>query len=563
MRRSKQIRRLALFGRCLAVALVSVLAVSFADTKVQPRETYVLIVGIDNYADPQFRIWGSGVSGAFDLRDLFLRIGLVKADNAIVLTDAGASREAITAAIRRVIGATAKNEAALFVFHFSGWSQSLTKSNGEREWYLVPADFLPEQTPGTKASAGKPDETTLEKRAISARLLNSWISQIQAQSQLIIFDSNHVEDAVPAFVSHVRSEGDESIRLSGRQIEVFGPRHSASSGTNFDGIEQSALTGALIKGLNGAADLFPKDGEITAEELRIYASGEMLAEYNNPDLVSTNIGGDFTIKAGYGESSRGVKPAPPPAPPPSQESQPKNYALLIATDHYYAWKQLSNPVFDATTLGKDLKDYYGFETELVIDPTKTRIREALAKYQKVSFSPDDQLVVFIAGHGKYDEDSGEGMLVAADSKEDDPDDRTYFSLETLRGMVDKIPANHILLLLDSCFSGAFADPVGAPGARGDLYTKLTPLELKRRILKHKSRLYLTSGGKEYVPDGRPGQHSPFARKVLDALERAGDRRDFVTFDTLKANLALVKPEPHAGEFGSSETGANFIFIATK
>jgi len=50
---------------------------------------------------------------------------------------------------------------------------------------------------------------------------------------------------------------------------------------------------------------------------------------------------------------------------------------------------------------------------------------------------------------------------------------------------------------------------------------------------------------------------------LDTLERAGDRGGFVTFDTLKENLVRVTPEPHAGEFGSSETGANFIFIATK
>jgi uncharacterized caspase-like protein len=241
----------------------------------------------------------------------------------------------------------------------------------------------------------------------------------------------------------------------------------------------------------------------------------------------------------------------------------------MATNHYDAWKELTNPVFDAMTLGQVLKDEYGFDTELVVNPTKARILDALKRYQHMTFSPEDQPLIFFAGHGKYSDLSQEGMLVASDSKKfdpDDPDDGSYFSLDTLGRAVDRIPVNHILLIVDSCFSGAFEDLVGAGGERGadaDIYGKLTPQEYKERILRHKSRLYLTSGGKEYVPDGRPGQHSPFARELLDSLERASDQRGYVTFDMLKANLALVTPEPHGGKFGSYEPGANFIFIATK
>ena len=41
----------------------------------------------------------------------------------------------------------------------------------------------------------------------------------------------------------------------------------------------------------------------------------------------------------------------------------------------------------------------------------------------------------------------------------------------------------------------------------------------------------------------------------------GDRGTYVTFETLKESLAVVTPEPRAGEFGSNDSGGNFMLIA--
>jgi hypothetical protein len=43
--------------------------------------------------------------------------------------------------------------------------------------------------------------------------------------------------------------------------------------------------------------------------------------------------------------------------------------------------------------------------------------------------------------------------------------------------------------------------------------------------------FLTSGGKEYLPDGRPGVHSPFASQILIALRTYGRDSGLVTFQT--------------------------------
>ena len=528
----------------------------------------VFAIGINEYSRTNNKVNLKGaVPDAKSIAEAFQTHSYPTPPPPQILTDASASREGIAAAFRQTISASKPNET--FVFYFAGQAVAQTKSSGEREWYLLPSDFLAGETgaPGSTTF----DEATLESRGISARLLKSWVSQVQARSQLVIIDSNHAEAAVPAFTSHILSQGSESLDLARAHVEVFGPQGAAMETPDGNGTYHGAFTRALIQGLNGAADVFPKDGKITAEELRIFASGQLLAESvqtSRAELVtSENIGGDFTIAQGSAEASRGAEPAPSPAPTqPPARSEGKNYALLIATDRYQSsgWKQLSNPVYDATTLETDLRSEYGFKTKLLTNPTRQELYKVLAEYHNMNFSPDDQLLIFIAGHGKYDEVSGEGYLVMADSKDDDPESSSYYPLSLIRGTLENMPAGHILFLLDSCFSGAFADKLGAAGGRfGDEYTKLKPAEIRERILKHKSRLYLTSGGKEYVPDGRPGQHSPFAREVLDTLERQGDLGGFVTFDNLKTNLVRVTPEPHAGEFGSSETGANFIFIATK
>ncbi|MGA8269119.1 MAG: caspase family protein [Candidatus Acidiferrales bacterium] len=264
--------------------------------------------------------------------------------------------------------------------------------------------------------------------------------------------------------------------------------------------------------------------------------------------------------------SRGAEPvSSEPNPESPQLTGGTNYALLIATNNYDSktWPTLANPIFDAKTLQSDLRGLYGFQTELLENPTKRELMEALRKYRNMKFSPNDQLMIFIAGHGKYDEETDEGFLVAKDSLGDDPDEASYIGLATVRDIVEKTPVNHILLVLDSCFSGTFDQKISQAGSRGgaDVYTEISSIELRERLLKHKSRLYLTSGGKEYVPDGHPGQHSPFTRKLLECLRVHGDRGTYITFETLKESLAVVTPEPRAGEFGSNDSGGNFMLIA--
>lgn len=170
-------------------------------------------------------------------------------------------------------------------------------------------------------------------------------------------------------------------------------------------------------------------------------------------------------------------------------------------------------------------------------------------------------MIYFAGHGEYDAVFQEGYVIASDSKMDDPAKTSYLSHSNMRTIVNNIPCNHIFLIMDVCFGGTF-DPLIASSHRGaDLYAEVSPEKFVERKLKYKTRLYLTSGGKEYVPDGRPGHHSPFTRKFLEALRQYGGSDKILTVYEVLQFLDKVEPQPRFGEFGDNEPGSDFILIA--
>ncbi len=238
-----------------------------------------------------------------------------------------------------------------------------------------------------------------------------------------------------------------------------------------------------------------------------------------------------------------------------------DYAVLFATDEYDSWDKLGNPVNDAKTIADELKKTYGFEVEIVNNPTKKEVLQTLRKYSKMTFLPNDQLFVFFAGHGHFDQYFNQGYMVCKDSKREDEEKLSYISHSNLREIVNNFPCKHVFLTIDACFSGTFDQSIANSGHRGsEVYQELNRVEYINRKLKFKTRKYLTSGGKEYVSDGQLGAHSPFTRKFLEALRSYGGNDNILTLNELKSYVEKINPEPRFGEFGSNEPGSDFIFV---
>jgi WD40 repeat protein len=243
-----------------------------------------------------------------------------------------------------------------------------------------------------------------------------------------------------------------------------------------------------------------------------------------------------------------------------EESVGVDRALIFATNIYDSFSELVNPVLDASTLAEELQSNYFVQTELVINPTLKEAIEKIREYAKLEYGKNDNLLIFFAGHGIYDEVFKEGYVISRDSKSDDVAKTSYLSHSNLRTMVNNIPCDHILLVMDVCFGGTFDPLIASKSRAADMYTEVTNEEFIQRKKKYKTRLYLTSGGKEYVPDGRPGHHSPFARKFLEALRNYGGNDGILTINEVIQYVEKVEPQPRFGEFGDNEPGSDFILL---
>ena len=254
-----------------------------------------------------------------------------------------------------------------------------------------------------------------------------------------------------------------------------------------------------------------------------------------------------------------------------REEVRNDYALLFGVnsyEHFDPWHKLNNPIPDADAIGNELQNRYGFAVEVVSDPSRDEILTKINQYARRRYNDNDQFLIFFAGHGYYEERNniGIGYLVASDTLPPDADlgKSSYISHGDFRERIENIGCEHIFLMVDACFSGAFDAPVDQFNrARGTnrIPDDITKRQFIKQSLAYKTRWYLTSGGKEYVSDGRPNQHSPFTRRVLDALRSAGGgAHGILTLEDIGRYVEKATPQPRAGEFGSNAPGSNFLFI---
>jgi hypothetical protein len=282
-------------------------------------------------------------------------------------------------------------------------------------------------------------------------------------------------------------------------------------------------------------------------------------------------------------------PAPLAAPPPSTSSAPArgfstdsnvpaaapggpaaiphNYALIFATDDYATWPHLTNPISDADAVSNTLQALYNFKVDEIRNATDDQILAKLTEYLHRSFEPQDQLLIFFSGHGYFDPDLRKGFIVPANAllPKDDIGHRSLLAHDTIMDYVNRIPSQHVVLVVDACFAGTLDRRIADGGLRGDpssdIYAHASLPDLLARKESKRTRRYITSGGKDFVPDGLPGHHSPFISAFLVTLNQGADRKGYVTLDDIQQGLDTVNPEPRWGDIqDDNDPGADFLLL---
>ena len=193
------------------------------------------------------------------------------------------------------------------------------------------------------------------------------------------------------------------------------------------------------------------------------------------------------------------------------------HALVIGIDHYEHEPELMTPVNDATEVAELLKNRYGFQTQTLLDTDASRdhVIKALEQYASPSSSltENDSLLIYFAGHGQRVVQTKQAYWAPVDAGNDSYSH--WISATEIADEVKAIPARHVLIVSDSCYSGLLAIEREA--------SVLIPDErehLLERLLKRKSRNILSSGADEPVQDGGCPHHSIFACVFLNYLQES-------------------------------------------
>jgi formylglycine-generating enzyme len=188
--------------------------------------------------------------------------------------------------------------------------------------------------------------------------------------------------------------------------------------------------------------------------------------------------------------------------------QGKNFLLGIGIQVYQKFSQLPNGAKDVEDIGRVLMERYHFEEEnvkLLINEAATReeIIEHLEYFRKPTvLTENDRLLIYFSGHGLFDD--GRGFWIPVNGKEGRTS--SFVSNADVRDIIGNMAARHILLISDSCFSESLL----VRDANHDPSPAFVDWD------KKKSRYVFTSG-KGVVSDGKAGENSPFARRILQQL----------------------------------------------
>lgn len=195
--------------------------------------------------------------------------------------------------------------------------------------------------------------------------------------------------------------------------------------------------------------------------------------------------------------------------PVSAVSDGPVYALVIGIDNYTYIPSLTTAVHDATAVEAVLRERYGFATRLLKNATRYELLSAVNAY-RAALSADASLLIYYAGHGYYDKDADKAYWLPADAHQDNS--ANWIIADDITSDIRVIPARHILVIADSCYSG---------GLTRGIQPVFTPQERDRYLQKMRagtSRTLLASGGNEPVADGGgEGNHSIFASALLKGL----------------------------------------------
>lgn len=209
-------------------------------------------------------------------------------------------------------------------------------------------------------------------------------------------------------------------------------------------------------------------------------------------------------------------------PPRSTAAGSGNAALVIGLGRYRekAIPGVKYAARDAEVVARYLENLAGVPAEnlkLLTDDTATKsdVEAYLEDWLPRRVGPDSTVFVYFSGHGAPDPLGKDAFMVPYEGHPDFP--TKLFPLSRLYASLSKLPAKRVVVMLDSCFSGA-------KGGRGVAQEGARPLVAAVETLSPDPKLVVlaAAGGTQISSDFDKAEHGLFTYFLLKGLRGDAD-----------------------------------------
>lgn len=161
------------------------------------------------------------------------------------------------------------------------------------------------------------------------------------------------------------------------------------------------------------------------------------------------------------------------------------------------------------------EQFYG-ATQITDDKaTKSDLVAYSEDWLKRRVNRDSTVYVYYAGHGAPDPQGADAFIVPYEGHPDFPS--KLYSLKSMYESLNQLPARDVIVMLDSCFSGAKGRSVTSRGARPMVVSMENPLLSGGRIT-----VLAAATGSQISSDYDPVQHGLFTYYLLRGLRGEAD-----------------------------------------
>lgn len=462
----------------------------------------------------------------------------------------------------------------IFVFYFGGFTERIKTQNGE-----VTAFFM---TAPDMDILGKGEYSRLDSNTyFTLAELRIWMNAVPARNQLVLIEAGFTNELKNEFSQMLLESNAEIGQLENRNRVLLFPQGMGIEDMELKGGRFTyAMTTGLEKNNYNLLDVFVKDKQETFE-YQCWRSYVQVNEKSGIYVKGFNLIKEWELQkfmVSPKSKTRGETIVVRTPTHKVVDTLPHFYAFVCGTNKYDFLDPLSNARQDADSIAGLLQRNFGFHTKVVHDlPDVNVFMDQLAHFtDSIHFGPQDELFVFIAGHGTYDARSDAGFIAFGNSKLESSM-RSYLEHRRLVNILDNLQVKKVMLVLDVCYGGSLSQGLASQSdprlcnAGGICPSGIWPYKgpsarMVFQNLNCANRVYLTSGGFDTVEDGVAGAHSPFARGLISVLSQNQEGILFSSdvFSGVKRDMSvkqgITNQTPTYGRFGLDNNSTDFVFI---